>query len=137
MKKNLANFIKFFIGRTAEKFANGTVAFALNDSTDGGTRWYQNIDKGEADSLPVIAKFGGEHHEVYNLASAYSNYRKGDLDRNDRVNKTDSNILLHAINGSISEEDFEENYHYKAADMNDDAEMNILDAIIILQETNE
>ena len=125
------------VSRTAEKFANGTVAFSLNDSTDGGTRWYQNIDKGEADSLPVIAKFGGEHHEVYNLASAYSNYRKGDLDRNDRVNKTDANILLHALNDSISEEDFEENYHYKAADMNDDAEMNILDAIIILQETNE
>ncbi len=122
------------ISRTAEKFANGTVAYALNDSAEGGGVWYQNIEKGEADSSPVLAAYGGEHYAVYDLAASYSNYRRGDLNRDDAVNDADAKILMSYINGMISAEDFTDNYNKKAADMNDDADIDILDAISILSE---
>ena len=122
------------ISRTAEKFANGTVAYALNDSAEGGGVWYQNIEKGEADSSPVLAAYGGEHYAVYDLAASYSNYRRGDLNRDDVVNDADAKILMSYINGMISAEDFTDNYNKKAADMNDDADIDILDAISILSE---
>lgn len=125
------------ISRTAEKFANGTVAFALNDSADGGERWYQNIDKGEPDSLPVIAAYGGEHYSVYDLGGAYSNYQKGDVDENDVVDDTDAGIMMHYLNGAMDAETFTDDYNKKAADMNDDADINILDVIAILQADGE
>lgn len=67
-------------GKTAEQFANGEVAYLLNNSvTDGTQVWYQNLDNGQTpDSYPVFT--GGT---VYFGATTcagnqgYSNYPSG------------------------------------------------------------
>lgn len=54
-----------------EKFQNGEVAYLLNNSESGGTTWYQNVDMGTEDNLPIL---DDTHYRVYKLSNdSYSN----------------------------------------------------------------
>lgn len=54
---------------TAEQLASGEVCYNLN-STQNSINWYQNIDKGSADSLPVLNR---AHYAVTKSITGYTN----------------------------------------------------------------
>ncbi|MCC8156696.1 MAG: hypothetical protein LIO54_05420 [Oscillospiraceae bacterium] len=61
--------------KTAAEFASGEVAYLLNGSVSAGTTWYQNIDRGTADSYPVLDSSHGAVYYGTNCAGTaiYSN----------------------------------------------------------------
>jgi len=61
-----------------EAFASGEIAYLLNESTSGGTTWYQTLSGDSADSYPVLNSASGTVYRGFNACKAvYANDNTG------------------------------------------------------------
>ncbi len=63
--------------KSAAQFKSGEVAYLLNDSTNGGSRYYQAIDIGTAESYPHLTSNGNNTVYIGRLCGTYSNTNYG------------------------------------------------------------
>lgn len=121
--------------KTAEEFANGNVAWLLNEKAVDDAMWYQNVDNGaDVDSIPVLDSTHGVVYAIVmndgTIIASNKESLTGDVDINGEVTEVDAVTLLKYIGG------IDGALNIGGADVNNDGEINLNDVIAILNTVN-